>query len=81
MIVKYTILGEQPVALSSLGLEEDLVPCDEVDDLFELPANIELLSDTGSVRHTDTSDEEVQTPSRREQPPRKKAKPTRYRNN
>jgi hypothetical protein len=78
MIVKHTILGEQPIALPNLRTDEDSVPCDEVDDLLELPANIELLSDAGSVRQVNTSDEEVQTPSRREQPPRKKVKPSRY---
>jgi hypothetical protein len=64
MIVKHTILREQLIALLNLCTDEDLVPCNKVDNLLKLLANIKLLSDARSVRQVNTSDKEVQTPSR-----------------
>lgn len=80
MLIKHAILEESHIAESGPFSAEDIEPLDEIDDLLELPTNPELLSDIESVTRIDSSDEEPQTPSRRLLPPRKKLKPTRYRN-
>ena len=72
MILKDTISSEQ-------SQEEDSLPQDEVDDLLELPACNELVDGVESDGDTDSTDEESLTPSRREQRPRKRLKPWRYR--
>jgi hypothetical protein len=76
MIFKDTILQEGPQ-------EEDRLPYDEVDDLFELPAceNPVDRAEIESEREGDlnSGDEGPSTPSRREQRPRKRARPLRYR--
>lgn len=74
MILKDTISFEQTK-------EEDLLPYDEVDDLFILPASIDLADGAETERDADSTDEEPVTPSRREQHPRKRVKPARYRDN
>jgi hypothetical protein len=72
MILKDTISSEQ-------CKEEDSLPQDEVDDLLELPACNELIDGVESDGDADSTDEEPLTPSGRQQRPRKRMKPWRYR--
>jgi hypothetical protein len=72
MILKDTIQLEEPK-------EEGLVAYDEVDDLLELPACIGPEDPVENEEDHDSSDQEPVTPSRREQRPRKRVKPSRYR--
>jgi hypothetical protein len=72
MILKDTISSEQ-------CNEEDSLPQDEVDDLLELPACNELIDGVESDGNADSTDEEPLTPSGRQQRPRKRMKPWRYR--
>ena len=60
-------------------LNESMNQSIKVDDLLELPACNELVDGVESDRDADSTDEESLTPSRREQRPRKRLKPWRYR--
>lgn len=83
MIMKHLICNEQipnAAQADSIG-QDDHLPSDELDDLFELPAHTSTGDDTGDVVRvhsvTDDDEEEVTTPSR-QQPPRKRRLPERY---
>jgi hypothetical protein len=75
MIFKDTISQEGPE-------EEDILPYDEVDDLFELPACEGPVNGTEVEGEEEgdlnSADEEPLTPLRREPRPRKRARPSRY---
>jgi hypothetical protein len=76
MVLRHWISGGQPTASST---DTELPPCDEVDDLFELPAPIDQSGGSTRFRDGDDIDDEPVTPSRREQRSRKRMRPERYR--
>jgi hypothetical protein len=75
MILRHWISGGQPIATP---IDDEPPPIDEVDDLFELPAPVDVLDWNNNVENENSTDDEPMTPSRR-QPPRKKTRPERYR--
>jgi hypothetical protein len=79
MVLKDDILqeAEQPTQLPDADRDEDQAPCDEVDDLFELTADFE------PDMTSDEEEEEVgimeEEPEVERLPPRKRQRPSRYR--
>lgn len=80
LILKHSISQEVDDHISSTNtdLEDDEVPCDEVSDLFELPANVEDSEReneevSGAVEEVDMIEDELRLP------PRKRVRPARYR--
>jgi hypothetical protein len=79
MLIKHAILEEPQFQESVPFGPDEQDPIDEIDDLLALPSNPVLEDDTPPV-YIESSDDEPRTPSRRQQPPRKRVKPSRYQN-
>lgn len=84
--IRKIMIFKDIIGLEGSAQEEDLsaiegqLPLDEIDDLLELPANVDAVNGVESEREPESTDEEDPvTPSRREQRPRKRMKPWRYR--
>lgn len=89
MVVKHTFLGENQIRQAVNDLQEVSKQTEEVEDLFELPANTGLLNDVGDVITVSSSEDLSDlpspeeslpvTPTRRGLHPRKRQRPERYR--
>jgi len=81
MVLKQTITEEadQPIDLSNTSTAEDQEPYDEIDDLFELPAKVELPASFERAQSVDQDLWEADTVDNESPlPPRKRARPARY---
>jgi hypothetical protein len=79
MMIKHHILEDGSTVCKKSSEEQEL-HLDEEDDLLELAANAEALSENNITLDRVSSEEEPQTPSRRlRNLPRKRARPSRYR--